>query len=488
VRVKPVRRLGSAALLVVAFWATLPVDPAASDSLLTAVCAGTTSGSTYTLTADCVTTQQLTLANGQILDGAGHTISPQDPPGGNFTGSVVTNAAPGGTMTVENLTISGPSGGFAGGCAQPPPNGLTGIFFNDASGSASNVTVTGMTQHLGCQVGIGLRANGISAARTVTLTNVKVSGFQKAGLVASGSMTMNVSGSTVGPPDGAASRPAQNSVQYSNTAAGSSAGAGGTLTNNTIIGTFYPPGGTDSTAVLLYGASNVTLAQNTISGVGTNVGVDVTANSHGVLLDTNTIGATGSAPQPNTGVNVDAGSTATLVGNSLSGWATPLSGVPNCAGTVSGTTITLSGNCEATAPFIVPNGYTLNGANNTITGQDPSGGFFKGGIVTNGVAGDSMTVQNLTVSGPPGGFKTDCAPLLTGIFFNDASGSASNVTVKDITQHSACQLGLGIRANGIAGARTVTLNNVTVTGYQKGGLVASGSMTMNVSGSKVGPP
>jgi uncharacterized repeat protein (TIGR01451 family) len=481
-----VTRLGTAALLVVA-WATLTVDSTASDTLLPGVCAGTASNNTYTLTANCTTTQPLLLTNGQTLDGAGHTITAQDPPGGHFTGSVVTNASSGGTMTIENLTINGQSGGFAGGCVQPPPNGLTGIFFNDAGGSVSNVTVTGMTQHLGCQVGIGLRANGITAARTVTLTNVDVSGFQKAGLVASGSMTMDVSGSTVGPPDDAAGRPAQNSMQYSNTAQGVSAGAGGTLTGNTIIGTFYTSSSNDSTAVLLYGANNVTLSNNTITGTGTNVGVYVAAGSHRVLLDSNTIEASGS-PQPDTGVDVESDSTATLVGNTLSGWATPLSGAPNCPGTVNGTTIALGGDCTASWPFIVPNGYTLDGGSHTINGQDPSGGSFRGGIVTNGAPGDSFDVKNLTVSGPSGGFATDCTGPLTGIFFDDAGGSATNVTVKGITQHNGCQLGLGIRANGVADSRTVTLNNVTVTGFQKGGLVASGSMTMNVSNSTVGPP
>ncbi len=478
-------QLGGAALLVVAYWVVLPASASAADPSVTSACAGTTNGNTFTLTADCTTTEPLTLANGQTLDGAGHTITGNDPAGGFFKGGLVTNAAAGDTITIRNLTVSGPAGGFGTDCAPP----LTGIFFNDASGSVTNVTVKDITQHGGCQLGLGIRANGVAASRTVTLTNVTVTGYQKGGLVASGSMTMNVSDSTVGPPDAAAGRPAQNGVQYSNTAPGSSAGAGGSVTNTNIVGSFYPTGDTDSTAVLLYGANNVTLANNTITGVGTNVGVFVTGNSSGVLVESNSIGATG-PPQPGTGIYLATGSSATLVGNTFSGWTTNIIGTTQapCVGTTSGTTFTLTADCVTTVPLIMPDGYTLNGAGHTITANDPADGVFKGGIVTNAAPGATMTIQNLTVRGPAGGFKTDCAPLLTGIFFNDASGSVTNVTVRDITQHSGCILGLGIRADGITAARTVTLTDVTVTGYQRGGLVASGSMTMNVSGSTVGPP
>ncbi len=56
---------------------------------------------------------------------------------------------------------------------------------------------------------------------------------------------------------------------------------------------------------------------------------------------------------------------------------------------------------------------------------------------------------------------------LFGIFFNDASGSVSNVNVLDITQHSGCGAGLGIRANGLTAARTVTITDTIVSGYKR---------------------
>ena len=162
--------------------------------------------------------------------------------------------------------------------------------------------------------------------------------------------------------------------------------------------------------------------------------------------------------------------------------------VPACAplpAPVAGV-ITLPGDCDTTATLMIPDGVTLNGAGHTITAHDPTGGNFSGAVLTN--AGTSMMIENLTIKGT--GFATDCGVAgLYGIFFNNASGSVSGVTVQDITQHSGCPLGWSLRANATMGtARTVTITNMTTSGYQKSALVASGMMTMNVSGSTLGPP
>jgi uncharacterized repeat protein (TIGR01451 family) len=475
-------RLGGAAVLIVAYWVAVPAS-AWADQPVTTACTGSTSSNTFTLTANCNTTTPLTVPNGLTLEGENHTITANDPPGGSFRGGILTNTAAGDTITIRNLTIAGPGSGFKTDCTGP----LTGIFFNDASGSVTNVIIKDITQNNGCQLGLGVRANGVAAARMVTLTNVTVTGYQKGGLVASGQVTMNVSDSTIGPPDldPAANLPAQNGVQYSNTAPGSSAGAGGTVTNTKIVGSHYAPGGTDSTAVLLFGANNVTLSRNTITGEATDIGVGIYGNSRGVVLDFNSISA---SPQGGTGVDVGPGSSANLFGNTFNGWRTNINGTTQCAGSSSGNTFTLSADCTITAPLVLPDGVTLDGGGKTITANDPPGGSFRGGIITNAAAGDTITIRNLTITGPGSGFKTDCTGPLTGIFFNDANGSVTNVSIKDITQNNGCQVGLGIRANGVAGGRNVTLTRVTVTGYQKGGLVAAGSVTMNVSDSTIGPP
>ena len=115
---------------------------------------------------------------------------------------------------------------------------------------------------------------------------------------------------------------------------------------------------------------------------------------------------------------------------------------------------------------------------------------FNGGVVTNaqGPGAHVMHVNNVIIQAvgfavhgcafPPGG-----PGVQVGLFFDDADGTATNVTVLDITQHSGCQTGNGIRANARAGiARTVTLNGVTVTGFMKNGVTGSGQMTLNVCG------
>src|SRR6476659_4947568 len=55
-----------------------------------------------------------------------------------------------------------------------------------------------------------------------------------------------------------------------------------------------------------------------------------------------------------------------------------------CTGTTAGSTFTLTANCDTNVPLLVPDGFTLDGHGFTITAHDPVGGFFKGGVVTNG--------------------------------------------------------------------------------------------------------
>ena len=112
------------------------------------------------------------------------------------------------------------------------PSVQVGLFFDDADGTATDVTVRDISQHSGCQTGNGIRANArAGTARTVTLTHVTVTGFQKNGVTGSGQMTLNVGGnSTIGPPDALPGLNTTNGVQYGD------GGAGGTFTGNTVIG------------------------------------------------------------------------------------------------------------------------------------------------------------------------------------------------------------------------------------------------------------
>ena len=197
--------------------------------------------STFTLTADCgEVTSPLTVPDGFTVEGGGHVITATDPDAStNFNGGVVTNAPGATSMHVNNVIIQA-TGSLSMIAHFPPGSGTqlvqVGLLFEDAGGTATDVIVRDITQHSGCQTGNGIRANArCGTARTVTLTHVTVTGFQKNGVTGSGQMTLNVGGaSTIGPPD---QHPpggiATNSVQYG------TGGAGGTFTGNTVIGSGF---------------------------------------------------------------------------------------------------------------------------------------------------------------------------------------------------------------------------------------------------------
>ena len=289
-----------------------------SDPSVETACSGSLSGSAFTLTADCDTTVPLTIPDGVTLNGAGFTLTAHDVTPASFDGSVLSNA--GTSMKVEDLTIMGT--GFTmppGVCSRTT---LNGIFFNGAGGSVTNVTVTGITENSNCQVGRAIVATG-TAGQTLTITGTTVSDYNKNGIQASG-MTMNVSGSTIGPPASLAPRTTgQNGLVYLD-------GATGTTSGSAIYGNGYGGVASANVAALLYGATNVTLTGDTIAGDATDIGVAVASNSTGAIVDRNQIGRT--APDlPDTygiGVELDPGSTATVSCNTFSGWKTDLSGVP----------------------------------------------------------------------------------------------------------------------------------------------------------------
>ena len=290
-----------------------------SDPSVETACSGTLSGSAFTLTADCDTTVPLTIPDGVTLNGAGHTITAHDVTPGSFNGAVLSNA--GTSMNVEDLTIMGT--GFTQ--TQPPGScgraTLNGIWFNGAGGSVTNVTVTGITESSNCQVGRAIVANG-AAGRTLTITDTTVSDYNKDGMHAYG-MTMNVSDSTIGSPASLKGVTGQNGLVYQD-------GATGTTSGSTINGSGYGNANNANTAVLLFGATNVTLTDDTITGDGTDIGVAVASNSTGAIVDRNQIGRT-SPDVPDSfgfGVELDPGSTATVTCNTFSGWKTDLNGVP----------------------------------------------------------------------------------------------------------------------------------------------------------------
>jgi hypothetical protein len=298
------------------------------------VCQGTNSGGTFTLTADCgAVTSPITVPSTiTTVNGNDHTISATDIGSSQFSGGILTNASSGQIMNIENLTVSGPTDGFQIAHNCPLPSGdfvLYGIYFNDAGGSVNNVTVEHIWQQPNasnapsCNTGTAIRAQNPSAPRTVTITNTAVRDYQKNGIDGRGGMmTMDVSDSTIGPPNNQEGLIAANGLVYLDST--------GTAMKNKILGsgdqqTPGPPGGgTDATAVLLYGAKNVTITHNMISGAKTDIGVSVTADSTGNTISFNDITRT-SADDPDPtghGIDVDTpnNSSATPICNTFSNW------------------------------------------------------------------------------------------------------------------------------------------------------------------------
>jgi large repetitive protein len=156
-------------------------------------------------------------------------------------------------------------------------------------------------------------------------------------------------------------------------------GATGTATGNTIFGSGDqqlpgpPGGGTDATAVLLFGATNVTITHNTITGAKTDVGVSVSGDSTGTVISFNQIGRTApDAPDP-TGHGIDVftpdGSMATPICNTFTMWNINIVGAEQ----IGCTSLPPGAECQAySAPTpTVDSGMNWNEAGDTIIDTSP---------------------------------------------------------------------------------------------------------------------
>lgn len=259
------------------------------DPVITAACRTRTAGTTITLTADCATAVTLTVPDGFTLDGAGHVITAHDPVSGTFAGPVLTNAGP--DMSITNLTVRGTE--FTATCSNPPD----GILLANARGSITHVRVLNIAQRGSCPLGIAIRVTAVAGRhRTVTIAGTTASGFQRAGLLAEGDATVNVSHSTFGPPDLHVGNPravVQNSVEYGMLAPLN--GTGGTFTGNKVFGTASGDARYASAALLLYDAAHLTVSDNIFSGAGTDAGIGIVGSAH-VTISDNHIGRPGPLP------------------------------------------------------------------------------------------------------------------------------------------------------------------------------------------------
>jgi hypothetical protein len=209
-----------------------------------------------TLVTDCITDDTIHIPNGWTLDGDGHTITGVDPEDGHFLGAVVANA--GAVAHVTDLTVT--VDGLADVC-DADADRLRGILFDGAAGSITNIHAIDINQGAsGCQEGNGIEVRNAPFDTSgpdlaVTISGNVVTGYQKTGILAKGSVVATILTNTVtgaGPVDYIA----QNGVQVG-------FGGSGLIRGNTISGNFYT-GPDVACGILFFEADGVRQQANTL--------------------------------------------------------------------------------------------------------------------------------------------------------------------------------------------------------------------------------
>lgn len=235
-----------------------------------AACSFTTVKKTMTLNGNCTVTSSLIIPNGYTLDGAGYTITANDPIGGHFKGGIIQNGGAVANVTNVTLTASGLADVCDGGADR-----LRGILFDGASGSVTNVKALNINQGAsGCQEGNAIEVRNFGASATtnrVTIDGNTATGYQKTGIVANGDVDATITNNIV---DGLGpvGYIARNGIQI---------GFGGTgmVKRNQVSGNSYTGSSDASGGILVVGGPgyggdfcvNVQIDKNVL--VGNDVGV-----------------------------------------------------------------------------------------------------------------------------------------------------------------------------------------------------------------------
>ena len=182
-------------------------------------------------------------------------------------------------------------------------------------------------------------------------------------------------------------------------------------------------------------------------------------------------------------------------------------GIGPCVATVDAIakTYTLTQDCSTYRTIDLPDGWTLDGANHTITAvEDSAHPSFRGAVVAS-AQGDgtsspaSMHVQNLNITTQ--GFADhgkNSGGNLYGVVFTRAGGSVDNVSINGISHGNGVQEGRALYVSNLSDAgepnvykARVDINNVSITNYQKSGFFVAGnvhfSFTNSVIGQAAGP-
>jgi len=166
----------------------------------------------------------------------------------------------GAEVTLRNLKVDGAGNGGNN-------YRFVGIGFYNAGGTVEGVTITGVREDpfSGTQHGLGLYAyNGDGQSRTLTVSNVAVSDFQKNGITVVGSgLEVTIENNEV-TGAGSTNTIAQNGILVSY-------GAAGTVRNNTITGIAYSGEDWVASGILVYGAGSTTVEGNTLTNSQANI-------------------------------------------------------------------------------------------------------------------------------------------------------------------------------------------------------------------------
>jgi hypothetical protein len=163
-----------------------------------------------------------------------------------------------------------------------------------------------------------------------------------------------------------------------------------------------------------------------------------------------------------------------------------------CAFDDDGSTWTLLADCTTDETIEIPNGYTLDGDEHTITAVDPAGGHFVGAVVANG--GDSASVTDVKITASELANVCDGgAARLRGILLDGASGSITSTTVHGVRQGlSGCQEGNAIEVRHVVGIEpapgprlAVMISGNTVYDYMKNGITTNGNVAAAIQGNTV---
>jgi len=168
--------------------------------------------------------------------------------------------------------------------------------------------------------------------------------------------------------------------------------------------------------------------------------------------------------------------------------ATAADAATTCTFDRTGATWRLKADCSVTAPIVVPDGITLDGAHQTITAIDPIGGHFLGAVIASSGATASIVDTHITAQALAD--VCDGGPArLRGIFFDGAAGLIRGNTIIDVNQGaSRCAEGNAIEVRTLASIDPVVveIDHNVVSRYQKSGIVVTGAVDAWIHDNQIG--